>query len=271
MTADSGFPPQKEEPLLAGGVPLLIYDRSFYSKESSYTSMETQEKIVITAPPEETCVSEKKQEPVVYKKKKPIYGLVKRIFDIIGAVLGLVVLFIPLLIVALIVVIDSPGASPIYMQERVGKDGRKFKFYKFRSMVPNAEHMLGDLLEKNEMEGPAFKIKNDPRITRFGRIIRKTSIDELPQLWNVLKGDMSLVGPRPPLPREVEQYTQYQLQRLMVTPGLTCYWQVQPKRNSLSFDEWLSLDLKYIAERGLWTDIKILFKTVGAVLGLEGE
>ena len=185
--------------------------------------------------------------------------------------MGLIVLFIPLLIVAFIVIIDCPGASPVYVQERVGKNGSTFKFYKFRSMIPNAEQMLDGLLEKNEMKGPAFKIKNDPRITRFGRFIRKTSIDELPQLWNILKGEMSFVGPRPPLPREVAQYTNYQKQRLLVTPGLTCYWQVQPKRNSLSFDEWLFLDLKYISERCFWTDVKILFKTVGAVLGLEGE
>jgi lipopolysaccharide/colanic/teichoic acid biosynthesis glycosyltransferase len=185
--------------------------------------------------------------------------------------MGLIILSVPLLIVALIVVIDSPGASPIYVQERIGKNGRKFKFYKFRSMIPNAEKKLDQLLEKNEMEGPAFKMKDDPRITRFGRFIRKTSIDELPQLWNVLKGDMSLVGPRPPLPREVALYTEEQYQRLYVTPGLTCYWQIQPKRNSLSFDEWLSWDLKYISERNFWTDIKILFKTVGAVFGLEGE
>ena len=185
--------------------------------------------------------------------------------------LGLVILFVPLLIVALIVVIDSPGASAIYVQDRVGKNGQRFRFYKFRTMVPNADQLLESLLAQNEMEGPVFKIKNDPRITRFGRFIRKTSIDELPQLWNVLKGDMSLVGPRPPIPREVAQYTEEQLRRLDVIPGLTCYWQVQPKRNSLSFDEWLALDMKYIAERNLWVDIKILFMTVGAVFGLEGE
>ena len=138
-------------------------------------------------------------------------------------------------------------------------------------MVPNAEKMLDDLLDKNEMDGPAFKMKDDPRITKFGRIIRKTSIDELPQLWNILLGDMSFVGPRPPLPREVEMYNKHQFQRLAVTPGLTCYWQVQPKRNNLSFDEWLELDLKYISERSFGTDVKILFKTIGAVCGLEGE
>ncbi len=233
--------------------------------------MEVKEENLITVPSEAKATLEKESVQNEQIKKKPVYSFFKRILDIICAVVGLVVLFVPLLLVALIVVIDSPGASPIYVQERIGKNGRKFRFYKFRTMVPNAEQMLEALLEKNEMEGPVFKIKNDPRITRVGRILRKTSIDELPQLCNVLRGDMSLVGPRPPLPREVEQYTPYQLQRLAVTPGLTCYWQIQPKRNSLPFDEWLELDLKYISERSLWTDIKILFKTVGAVFGLEGE
>lgn len=233
--------------------------------------MKVKEEKIITVHSKDIYVPPKESESKVYVKRKPIYSFFKRIFDILGAVLGLIILFLPLLIVALIVIIDCPGASPVYVQERIGKNGRRFKFYKFRSMIPNAEQMIDQLLEKNEMKGPAFKIKNDPRITRFGRFIRKTSIDELPQLWNILKGDMSLVGPRPPLPREVAQYTDYQKQRLFVTPGITCYWQVQPKRNSLSFDEWLFLDLKYISERSFWTDVKILFKTVGAVLGLEGE
>ena len=226
---------------------------------------------IIMVHSEKTYAPKKESEPKICVKKKPLYSFLKRTFDILGSFLGLIVLFIPLLIVSFIVIIDCPGASPVYVQERVGKNGCRFKFYKFRSMIPNAEQMLDGLLEKNEMKGPAFKIKNDPRITRFGRFIRKTSIDELPQLWNILKGDMSFVGPRPPLPREVAQYTDYQKQRLLVTPGLTCYWQVQPKRNSLSFDEWLFLDLKYISERCFWTDVKILFKTVRAVLGLEGE
>ena len=230
--------------------------------------MEVKDEILVTVPFDEAYVSEKKLE--IHIKKMPIYSILKRVFDIIGASIGLLVLFLPLLIIAAIVVIDSPGASPIYVQERVGKNGRKFKFYKFRSMIPNADQMLEKLLDKNEMEGPVFKIKEDPRITRFGRFIRMTSIDELPQLWNVLRGDMSLVGPRPPLPREVALYTEYQYQRLSVIPGITCYWQIQPKRNNLSFDEWLTLDLKYISERNFWTDMKILFKTVGAVFGLEG-
>ena len=138
-------------------------------------------------------------------------------------------------------------------------------------MVPHAEEQLHKLLDKNEMDGPAFKIKNDPRITRIGRIIRKTSIDETLQFINVLKGDMSLVGPRPPIPREVAQYTEYQKQRLSVKPGLTCYWQIQPNRNSLSFDEWIELDLKYIRERNFWVDWKIIWRTVGVVLGMTGE
>lgn len=226
-----------------------------------------EETIFITASAEEAFDSEQG----VAVANKPAYAFIKRCFDIICAILGLSILLVPLLIVALIIIIDSPGGAPIYVQERVGKNGRKFKFYKFRSMVPHADEMLEALLDKNEMDGPVFKIKDDPRITRVGHFIRITSIDELPQLWNVLKGDMSLVGPRPPIPREVEQYNEHQKQRLAVTPGITCYWQVQPKRNSLSFEEWLALDLKYIAERSFWTDIKILFRTVGAVFGLEGE
>lgn len=210
--------------------------------------------------------------PLIYiPSKKPAYQFFKRVFDIVCSVIGLTVLLLPLAIVALIIVIDAPGASPIYVQKRIGKNGRVFDFYKFRSMIPNADQLLDGLLDKNEMDGPCFKIKDDPRITRFGHFIRKTSIDELPQLWNVLKGDMSLVGPRPPLPREVEQYTESQMQRLSVTPGLTCFWQVQPKRNDLSFDEWLKLDMQYIAQRSFKTDIVILFKTVSAVFGLEGE
>lgn len=155
--------------------------------------MEVKEEILITVPSEETYIPEKEFEPKVHIIKKPLYSFFKRAFDILSSFLGLIMLLLPLLIVALIVIIDSPGASPIYVQERIGKNGRKFKFYKFRSMIPNAEQMLDQLLEKNEMEGPAFKMKDDPRITRFGRFIRKTSIDELPQLWNVLKGERGII------------------------------------------------------------------------------
>lgn len=209
-------------------------------------------------------------EPEITIYENPVYLAVKRCFDIVFSLLCIIVFTIPILFVMLLIVIDSPGASPIYTQYRVGKNGRVFKFYKLRSMVPEADQMLDSLLDQNEMEGPAFKISNDPRITRVGRVIRKTCVDELPQLWNILKGDMSFVGPRPPLPREVEQYNDFQRNRLSVVPGLTCYWQIQPNRNSLTFDKWLELDLKYIEERNVKTDLMIIFKTVGAVLNMEG-
>lgn len=199
------------------------------------------------------------------------YWVIRRTQDILLSGLALLVLWPVMLITAIVIYIDSPGASPVFVQDRVGRDGKVFRFYKFRSMVPNAEAKLNDLLEQNEMEGPAFKMKDDPRITRVGRFIRKTSIDELPQLWNILKGDMSIVGPRPPLPREVEQYDEYQRQRLYVTPGLTCYWQIQPNRNDLSFEEWLELDIKYIKESSVKNDWKIILGTFGAVFGMHGE
>ncbi len=203
-------------------------------------------------------------------KKKPLYAIVKRLFDIICSFILLSILLVPSLIIALIIVIDSPGASPIFVQKRAGKNGKEFSFYKFRSMVPNADKMLDSLLDKNEMDGPVFKIKEDPRITKVGKFMRKTSLDEIPQLINILTGKMSFVGPRPPLPREVKQYTAEQMKRLSVIPGLTCYWQVKPSRNDCTFDEWMALDIKYIEERGIFTDIKILFKTIGVVFGMDG-
>ena len=149
--------------------------------------------------------------------------------------------------------------------------GKGIQIYKISSMVPDAEAKLEQLLDRNEMDGPVFKIRDDPHITRVGRVIRKTGIDELPQLLNILKGDMSIVGPRPALPREVAQYSEYEQQRLWVTPGLTCYWQIQPRRNELSFEEWMELDLKYIRERSFLTDWKIIFRTIYTVFGMEGE
>lgn len=204
-------------------------------------------------------------------KESEKYWFLRRAQDIFFSAFALLFLWPVMLIVAVVILIDSPGASPIYYQDRVGRDGKVFRFYKFRSMIPNADKKLEELLQYNEMDGPVFKIKDDPRITKVGKFIRKTSIDELPQLWNILKGDMCIVGPRPPLPREVEQYSDYDHQRLYVTPGLTCYWQIQPHRNDLSFDEWLELDLKYIQERSFLTDWKIIFKTFAAVLGMNGE
>lgn len=199
------------------------------------------------------------------------YWAGRRTQDILLSVLGLLLLWPLMLIVAIVIMIDSPGAGPIFAQTRIGRDGKEFTFYKFRSMRPNAEQQLDELLPHNEMQGPVFKIKDDPRITRVGRFIRMTSIDELPQLWNILKGDMSIVGPRPGLPREVEQYDEYARQRLLVQPGLTCLWQIQPSRNTLSFEQWLELDIQYIKERSFRLDWKIIFKTFGAVLGMNGE
>lgn len=198
------------------------------------------------------------------------YWRLRRVQDVVLSLVALGVLWPVMLLLALVIVLDSPGASPIFKQTRVGRDGKEFTFYKFRSMIPCAEEKLGELLQDNEMQGPVFKMKEDPRITRVGRFIRRCSMDELPQLYNVLRGDMSIVGPRPGLPREVAQYDDYARQRLLVTPGLTCYWQVQPNRNQLSFEEWLEWDIKYIRERSFLTDWKIIFATVGAVIGMRG-
>ena len=201
---------------------------------------------------------------------KKYYRMGRHAQDMLFSLLALIVLAIPMAIVALIIWIDSPGASPIFVQDRVGRDGKIFKLYKFRSMIPNADARLKEVLDQNEMDGPVFKIKEDPRVTRVGRFIRRTSIDELPQLINILKGNMSIVGPRPALPREVEQYTDYERQRLYVLPGLTCYWQVQPNRNALTFHQWMELDLKYLHDRNFWLDWKLIFQTIGAVLGMYG-
>ena len=209
------------------------------------------------------------RERILQDGKK--YWFVRRTQDVVLSVLALAALWPLMLLTAIIIVLDSPGAGPIFVQERVGRDGKLFKFYKFRSMCPNAEAKLEELLKYNEMDGPAFKMKEDPRITRVGRFIRRSSIDELPQLFNVLKGEMSIVGPRPALPREVEQYDDYAKQRLLITPGLTCYWQIKPYRNRLSFEEWVDLDVQYIKDRSFLTDWKIIFATFGAVLGMNGE
>lgn len=203
-------------------------------------------------------------------QSKRRYWVLRRAQDIVFSSIALVVLSPVMLLVALAVYIDDPKGSPIFSQIRCGRNGKPFKFYKFRSMCVDAEAKLDALLQQNEMDGPAFKIKDDPRITRVGKFIRKTSLDELPQLFNILKGDMSIVGPRPPLPREVEQYDAYQRQRLYVTPGLTCYWQIQPHRNDLTFDEWMELDVKYMKERSFLVDWKIIFQTVRAVLFGQG-
>lgn len=199
------------------------------------------------------------------------YWVLRRAQDIVFSLLALILLAPMALLISLAIVLDSPGDGAIFRQRRVGRDGKLFWLYKFRTMCPDTEEQLNELLSQNQMDGPVFKIKGDPRITRVGRFLRKTSLDELPQLLNVLRGDMSIVGPRPALPREVELYSDYQRQRLYVTPGLSCYWQIAPHRNEMSFDEWVALDLKYIQERSFWVDWKIIFLTVRAMLMKYGE
>ena len=199
------------------------------------------------------------------------YWVLRRAQDIVFSLLALILLAPLALVISLAIVLDSPGDGAIFRQRRVGRDGKLFWLYKFRTMCPDAEKRLNELLKLNQMDGPVFKIKGDPRITRVGRFLRKTSLDELPQLLNVLRGDMSIVGPRPALPREVELYSDYQRQRLYVTPGLSCYWQIAPHRNEMSFDEWVALDLKYIQERSFWVDWKIIFLTVRVMFMKYGE
>ena len=194
------------------------------------------------------------------------YLFIKRLIDIVGSLLGLILLSPLFCIVAILIKLEDPKGKVFFAQERNGINSKTFKMYKFRSMVNNAEELLQKLQHQNEQSGPVFKIKDDPRITKVGKFIRKTSIDELPQLINVLKGDMSLVGPRPPIPHEVEQYTPYQMQRLLVKPGLTCIWQVSG-RNNIGFDDWVEMDIEYIQNRSLWLDIKLIFKTVGVLFG----
>lgn len=193
------------------------------------------------------------------------YKFIKRTIDIIGSLFGLIILSPILLIVMAAIKIESRGPV-VFAQERVGYKGKRFKMYKFRSMVENAEELKEKLKDQNEMNGPMFKMKNDPRVTRVGRIIRKTSIDEIPQFVNVLKGDMSLVGPRPSLVKEVEEFDDWMLRRLDVKPGLTCYWQVSG-RNDINFEEWMKLDIKYIEEQSILVDIKLILKTVLVLFG----
>ena len=201
------------------------------------------------------------------KENKTVYNFIKRTIDIIGSLCGLILLSPLLLVIGILIKSDSKGPI-IFAQKRVGLNGKEFKMYKFRSMVVNAEELKDKLKENNEMSGPMFKMKDDPRITKIGKFIRKTSIDELPQLINVLKGDMSLVGPRPSLPKEVKEFEPWMIRRLEVKPGLTCYWQVMG-RNSIDFEDWMKLDIKYVNERSLWLDIKLIFKTFFVLFGDE--
>ena len=194
-------------------------------------------------------------------RKQYIYRAIKRVLDIGGSFVGLIVLSPIFLIVAILMKKEEPNGPVFFSQTRVGKDGAMFKMYKFRSMCIDAEDKLAELLDKNEVEGAMFKMKDDPRVTNIGKFIRKTSIDELPQLWNVLKGEMSLVGPRPPLVREVAEYTPYDKQRLLVKPGCTGPWQISG-RNDVGFDEMVEMDINYINHLSIVNDLKIVFQTV---------
>ena len=215
-------------------------------------------------------------EYVSYAKHGFRYGcylFIKRTFDIISSGLAMIILS-PVIIIAILAKWLEDRGAPIYTSDRVGKNnkdgsrGKNIKFHKIRSMCLNAEAMKQQLIDQglNEADGPAFKMKNDPRITKVGKVLRKLSIDELPQLWDIFVGKMSVVGPRPPIPREVDEYTPYQMHRLDVKGGLLCLWQIQHNRNALTFDEWVDLDIEYIKKQSVWLDLKIIFKGAWMVL-----
>ncbi|WP_302623688.1 exopolysaccharide biosynthesis polyprenyl glycosylphosphotransferase [uncultured Clostridium sp.] len=204
-------------------------------------------------------------EVIENERSNILYEVIKRIIDIVASFTGLILLSPLILIVSMLIKLESKG-EVIFKQKRVGLNGKEFYMYKFRSMVINAEELKEQLESQNEMSGPMFKIKDDPRITKVGKFIRKTSIDELPQLINVIKGDMSLVGPRPSLPKEVKKFEQWMMERLEVKPGLTCIWQISG-RNNIDFEDWMKLDIKYVRERSLVLDFKLIFKTIFVLFG----
>lgn len=208
---------------------------------------------------DQICLS--KEEISLHKT----YRTFKRLGDIILSAAGLLVVSPIFLVVAIAIKVEDPSGPVFFSQMRVGTDGKFFRMYKFRSMATDAEARLNALIAKNEVEGAMFKMKDDPRVTKVGKIIRKISVDELPQLWNVLNGSMSLVGPRPCLPREYEQYTDYDKQRLLVKPGCTGLWQVSG-RNHVGFVDMVKLDIYYIQHRSLLGDLKIMFRTLGVMI-----
>jgi lipopolysaccharide/colanic/teichoic acid biosynthesis glycosyltransferase len=197
-----------------------------------------------------------------------LWPFIKRLMDL-GIGIAVMLVTLPIITLAALAIAAVDGGSPFYAQERVGLNGRRFRMFKLRTMVEGAHDMRNDLLHLNEVDGPVFKIKNDPRLHPLGALLRRTSIDELPNLFNVLRGEMSLVGPRPPLPSEVEHYTPYAMRRLSVMPGITCFWQING-RCSVSFDEWMELDNRYIDTWSPALDLLILFKTVPAVIRKDG-
>lgn len=210
----------------------------------------------------------KSRRPLVYPEGNgsTVYRVLKRVFDFTGALVA-IVLFSPLMLAVWLILMWTTKGHPIFVQERIGYCGRRFRMYKFRSMVMDAAKYQS--LVRNEQEGPVFKNRRDPRITRIGRFIRSTSIDELPQLFNVLKGDMALVGPRPPIASEVVNYAPWQRRRLAIQPGLTCLWQVSG-RNEIGFEDWVRMDLWYAKRQSFWTDLKLILKTPLSVLSRRG-
>ena len=210
-------------------------------------------------------------EPLVGLDSRPVYQVVKRGFDIVFSAAVLVFFCWLFALIALCIKIDDPRGPVFFKQERVGCNGKRFNMYKFRSMCVDAESRLAELQQYNEKTGPVFKIAEDPRITRVGKWLRKLSLDELPQFLNVLKGDISVVGPRPALPKEVETYNAYQSQRLLVPQGITCYWQTRRNRDTITFDEWVDLDLLYVKKCGFWSDAKLIVQTIGVVLTAQGS
>ena len=196
------------------------------------------------------------------------YAAVKRVLDWLLSLMALILLFPLFLAVAVAIKLDSRGPV-FFVQTRIGKNGKPFSMYKFRSMCVDAEKQLHKFAAMNERDGPVFKIANDPRVTRVGRFIRRTCIDELPQLLNILQGDMGIVGPRPALPNEVAAYTPHQMLRLQATPGLTCYWQIR-KDDNTTFAEWVEMDLQYIPDQSFMVDLKIIFATFRIVFTGKG-
>ena len=194
----------------------------------------------------------------------------KRVFDFAASLLLLALSAPLLLLLAVLICLDDPRGGPIFRQTRLGLGGRRFTMYKFRTMAVDAEQRRAELAALNEMDGPVFKIREDPRVTRIGKFLRRSSLDELPQLFNVLRGDMSIIGPRPPLPCEAAEYTDYQSLRLIVKPGLTGLWQVRADRNPVSFAEWVEDDMEYILNASLWGDVKLMLKTPFVMLRGEG-
>lgn len=204
----------------------------------------------------------------IYQQKSAAYKLIKRLMDVILSIAALIVLSPVFLITAVAIKCEDHGPV-FFVQQRAGKDMKPFAMYKFRSMCIDADEKMNEMMKDNEQTGHAFKIKNDARITKTGRVIRRFSIDELPQLINIIKGDMSIVGPRPILTFQMEACSQYEKQRLIIQPGLTCYWQIGGRAN-IKWDKWVEMDLNYIKDMSLWTDIKIILKTIPSVFDSEG-